>query len=78
MTQGANKFPAERLIKVDLPLLQTNAVGRVLAYTVNGDDWVRATVRDVSIDGRVYLEREDNPASRAWVDITQLRYRWET
>ena len=78
LTHGANKFPADRLIKVELPLLQTNSVGRMLAYTVNGDDWVRAWVRDVSIDGRVYLEREDDPASRAWVDITRLRYRWET
>ena len=78
MTQGANKFHADRLIKVDLPLMQTSAVGRTLAYTVNGDDWVRAKVRDVSIDGRVYLERDDDPASRAWVDITRLRYRWET
>ena len=78
LTQGANKFHADRLIKVELPLLQNNAVGRVLAYTVNGDDWIRAKVRDVSIDGRVYLEREDDPASRAWVDITQMRYRWES
>ena len=78
LTQGANKFHADRLIKVELPLLQHNAVGRVLAYTVNGDDWIRAKVRDVSIDGRVYLEREDDPASRAWVDITQMRYRWES
>ena len=78
LTQGANKFHADRLIKVDLPLMQTSAVGRTLAYTVNGDDWVRAKVRDVSIDGRVYLERDDDPASRAWVDITRLRYRWET
>ena len=77
LTHGANKFHADRLIKVELPLMQTNAVGKMLAYTVNGDDWVRAKVKDVSIDGRVYLQREDDPASRAWVDITQLRYRWE-
>ena len=78
LTHGANKFHADRLVKVELPTLETNAVGRVIAYTVNGDDWVRAKVKDVSIDGRVYLEREDDPATRAWVDVTQLRYRWET
>ena len=78
LTRGANKFHADRLVKVELPLIQTSAVGKVIAYTVNGDDWVRAKVRDVSIDGRVYLEREDDPASKAWVDITQMRYRWET
>ena len=78
LTHGANTFHADRLIKVEMPLLQHNAVGRMLSYTVNGDDWVRAKVRDVSIDGRVYLERDDDPASRAWVDITRLRYRWET
>ena len=78
LTQGANKFHADRLIKVELPLMQTNAVGKVIAYTVNGDDWVRAKVIDVSIDGRMYLQREDDPSSRAWVDVTQLRYRWET
>ena len=77
LTQGANKFHADRLIKVELPLMQTNAVGKVIAYTVNGDDWVRAKVIDVSIDGRMYLQREDDPSSRAWVDVTQLRYRWE-
>ena len=77
LTQGANKFHADRLIKVELPLMQTNAVGKVIAYTVNGDDWVRAKVLDVSIDGRMYLQREDDPSSRAWVDVTQLRYRWE-
>ena len=42
LTQGANTFHADRLIKVELPLMQTNAVGKVIAYTVNGDDWVRA------------------------------------
>ena len=78
LTKGANKFHADRLVKVELPLLETSSVGKVIAYTVNGDDWVRAKVRDVSIDGRVYLEREDDPASKAWVDITQMRYRWET
>ena len=78
LTRGVNKFHADRLVKVELPLIQTSAVGKVIAYTVNGDDWVRAKVKDVSIDGRVYLEREDDPASKAWVDITQMRYRWET
>ena len=78
LTHGANKFHADRLIKVEMPLLQHHAVGRMLSYTVNGDDWVRAKVMDVSIDGRVYLQREDGPSSRAWVDITQLRYRWES
>ena len=72
LTQGANKFHADRLIKVDLPLMQTSAGGRTLAYTVNGDDWARAKVRDVSIDGRVYLERDDDPASRAWVDLSLI------
>ena len=78
LTHGANKFHADRLVKVELPLIQTNAVGKVIAYTVNGDDWVRAKVIDVSIDGRMYLQREDDPSSRTWVDVTQLRYRWET
>ena len=35
-------------------------------------------VRDMAIDGRVYLERLDNPAHRVWVDLTSMRYRWET
>ena len=78
LTRGANKFHADRLVKGELPLMQTSSVGKVIAYTVNGDDWVRAKVKDVSIDGRVYLEREDDPASKAWVDITQMRYRRET
>ena len=47
-------------------------------YIVNGEDWIRAKVLYVSIDGRVYLQREDDPSSRAWVDITQLRYIWES
>ena len=50
----------------------------MIAYTVNGEDWVRAKVLDVSIDGRIYLQREDDPSSRTWVDLTQMRYRWET
>ena len=77
MIHGANKFHADRLVKVELPLVQTNAVGKVIAYTVNGEDWVRAKVVDVSIDGRIYLQREDDPSLRMWVDLTQMRYRWE-
>ena len=78
LTKGANKFHADRLVKVELPLIQTNAVGKVIAYIVNGEDWVRAKVVDVSIDARIYLQREDDPSSRTWVDPTHMRYRWET
>ena len=70
LTHGANKFHADRLVKVELPIVQTNAVGKVIAYTVNGEDWVRAKVIDVSIDGRIYLQREDDPSFRTWVDLT--------
>ena len=41
LIHGANKFHADRLVKVELPLVQNNAVGKVIAYTVNGEDWAK-------------------------------------
>ena len=75
---GSNKYHADRLVKVEMPVLEETSVGRVLQYTTNGDDWFEAKVRALSLDGRVYLERTDNPVNRVWADLTRMRYKWVT
>ena len=71
-----NKFSAERLVKVELPGLETAQGNRVLEYTLDGDTWERARLVTVALDGRVKLERERAPGRAAWVDLSDLRFRW--
>ena len=76
LSYGTNKYHAERLVKIEMPVMDDQSVGRLLQYTVNGDDWFEAKVRAISLDGRVYLERTDNPSNRVWADLTRMRYKW--
>ena len=74
--EKTNKFHADRLVKIDLPVMESSSVGREIEYTNNGDEWFRAKIINMAIDGRVYLQRQDNPVDRTWVDLSRLRYRW--
>ena len=56
--------------------METSSVGRVIEYTTDGDDWIRARIENMAVDGRVCLQREDNPSQKNWVDLSKLRYRW--
>ena len=78
ISYGTNKYHGDLLVKLNMPILEDIAVGRLLRYTTNGDDWFEARVRAVALDGRVYLERTDNVACRVWADLTRMRYKWVT
>ena len=73
---GSNKHHGDRLVKLNMPTTDSSFVGRVLEYTTDGDTWWRANVKAVALDGRVYLERVDNPVKRVWANLTEMKYRW--
>ena len=76
LSYGTNKYHADRLVKIEMPVLDDSSVGRTLEYTTDGDTWFEAKVKSLALDGRVYLERTDNPVNRVWADLTRMRYRW--
>ena len=71
-----NRFHAERLVKVELPGLGLVEGPRRLEYTTNGDDWEKARLVKVALDGRVLLEKELDLGRPVWTDLARLRYRW--
>ena len=71
-----NRFHAERLVKVELPGLGLVEGPRRVEYTTNGDDWEKARLVKVALDGRVLLEKELDPGRPVWTDLSRLRYRW--
>ena len=71
-----NKFHAERLVKVELPELGLVEGPRRLEFTKNGEDWEKARLVKVALDGRVLLEKELDPGRPEWTDLSRLRYRW--
>ena len=72
----ANRFHAERLVKVELPGLGLVEGPRKLEFTSNGEDWEPARLVKVALDGRVQLEKESDPGRPVWMDLSRLRYRW--
>ena len=78
LSYGTNKYHADRLVKIEMPVLDDSSVGRTLEYTTDGDTWFEAKVKSLALDGRVYLERTDNPVNRVWADLMRMRYRWTT
>ena len=67
---------ADRLVKFNLPAWGNSGIKRRLEYTEDGDNWIRGRIEDMSVDGRVLIQREDNPSVPEWVDLAKLRYRW--
>ena len=71
-----NRFHGERLVKVDLPEIGLVEGPRRIEFTTNGDDWEKARLVKVALDGRVLLEKETDPGRPVWTDLSRLRYRW--
>ena len=71
-----NKFQDLRLVRVNMPGFDLAPGMGKLEYTLNGDDWMEATRKQVALDGRAQLERTDFPGRPIWLDLPKLRYRW--
>ena len=76
LSYGSNKYHADRLVKIEMPVLDDSSVERTLEYTTEEDTWFEAEVRSLALDDRVYMERMNNPVNRVWADLTRMRYRW--
>ena len=76
MDTVVNSFHGERLVKVELPGLGLVEGPRRVEYTTNGEDWEKAKLVKVALDGRVLLEHEADPSRPVWTDLSRLRYRW--
>ena len=76
----ANRFAADRLVKLDLPEWQTPLTGgglrKVEIYDVDAADWSVATVERWAVDGRAFVRFDDGDAAGLWIDLTKCRYRW--
>ena len=79
-SEFANRFPADRLVKLDMPEweqpAETGSPQKVELYCDAEAVWREAVVERWAIDGRVYLRFADTPAEGIWLDLTKCRYRW--
>ena len=68
---------ADRLTPVELlPLSQEteDALTRIM-LNVRGEDKA-GTVKAQTMDGKVYVELDDNPGEQICIDLAKSRYRW--
>ena len=76
----ANRYPADRLIRLDMPELELDmpegTPQRVEIYDETLAQWDAASVERWAVDGRVSLRFDDNKEERTLVDLTKCRYRW--
>ena len=78
----ANRYPADRLIRLDMPELEMElpegTPQRVEIYDDETAQWNAATTERWAVDGRVSLRFDYNEEECVWVDLTRCRYRWLT
>ena len=76
----ANRYPAERLIRLDMPEyemeLPEGTPQRVEVYDEKTAEWRAAATERWAIDGRVSLRFDNNDEECLWLDLTKCRYRW--
>ena len=76
----ANRYPADRLIKLDMPELELEVPEgtpqRIEIYDDTTAQWRGATTERWAVDGRVSLRFDDNDEECLWLDLTKCRYRW--
>ena len=77
-----NRYPAERLIRLDMPEfeleLPEGSPQRVEIYDDKTAQWDAASTERWAVDGRVSLRFDGNTDECVWVDLTKCRYRWLT
>ncbi len=61
---------------METPEFEDDGVECTLEFTQNGNDWIAGTVQQVSYDGRVLAERDDNEGYPEWVHLPRTRFRW--
>ena len=76
----ANRYPAERLIRLDMPELELElpegTPQRVEVYDDRMAEWNAASVERWAVDGRVSLRFDYREDECIWVDLTKCRFRW--
>ena len=76
----ANRYPAERLIRLDMPELELEfpegQPQRVEIYDEATAQWDAASTERWAVDGRVSLRFDNSEEECVWVDLTKCRYRW--
>ena len=76
----ANRYPAERLIRLDMPELELElpegTPQRIEIFDDMTSTWRAASTERWAVDGRVSLRFDDNDEECLWLDLTKCRYRW--
>ena len=74
----ANRFSADRLVKLDLPEqpLTNGSPQKVEIFDEEAAEWSLATVEKWAVDGRTFIRFDDASGRAMWIDLTRCRYRW--